>query len=56
MELLLQFYSDSFETLRGCLGHGLKMCILFGHFPQIIFCRLVHKVNFVYFWGKINRY
>ena len=23
--------------LYRCLGHGLKMCILFGHNPQIIF-------------------
>ena len=23
--------------LFGCLGHGLKMCIVFGHNPQIIF-------------------
>ena len=26
------------------LGHGLKMCILFGHNPQIMFC---HKMNLV---------
>ena len=36
MDLLLQFYYDCCETLR-CLGHGLKMCILFGHNPQMIF-------------------
>ena len=25
------------------LGHGLKMCILFGYNPQIILCHFFHK-------------
>ena len=51
MHLLLQFYADLFETL----GHGLKMYILCGHNPQIIFCHFFHKMNLVIFAAKINR-
>ena len=35
-QLLLQFYSDSFETLQ-CLHHALKMCMWFGYNTQINF-------------------
>ena len=52
MDLLLQFSSYSFETL----GHGLKICILFGHNPQIIFCYFFHKKNLVTFDAKVNGY
>ena len=36
MQLLLQFYAESFETYIG-LGHGLTMWVLFGYNTQIIF-------------------
>ena len=38
--LLLQFYSDYFETLQMSLNinHALKICISFGYSPQINFC------------------
>ena len=36
MQLLQQFDSDSFESLQ-VLGHDMKMCIMFGYNPQIIF-------------------
>ena len=49
MQLLLQFYSDSFQTLQVFIGHGLKMCILFSYHPQIIFCHLFHKINLPFF-------
>ena len=42
--------------LYRCLGHGLKMCILFGHNPQFIFCHFFHKMNLVIFVAKVNRY
>ena len=45
MDNFLQFYSDSFETYR-CLGPVLKMCILFGHSPQIIFVTFFTKRTF----------
>ena len=35
--------------LRGCLGHGLKMCILLGYNPQIIYWNFYHKINLVIF-------
>ena len=37
------------------LGHGLKMCILFGYNPQIIFCHFFQKMNIVIFAAKVNR-
>ena len=52
---LLQFNADCFEIDR-CLDHGLKMCILFGHNPQIIFCHFFHKIILVIFAAKMNRY
>ena len=50
MHLLLQFFSDSFELYR-CFGHGLEMCILFGHNPQNIYCYFFYKKNF-HFCGQ----
>ena len=40
-------YSFTLSPLKliRCLGHGLKMCILFGYYPQIIFCHFFHKMN-----------
>ena len=35
-QLLLQFYAASFETLQ-VFSHGLKMCILLGYNPQILY-------------------
>ena len=54
MQLLLQFYSNSFETLP-LFSHGLKMCILFG-LPSDFFCHFFYKMNFVIFPAKVNRY
>ena len=36
-QLLLQFYSNSFETLQMSFYHALKMCMWFGYNPQINF-------------------
>ena len=55
MHLLLQFYSDCFETLQ-VLGHGQKMCKLFGHNPQIIFVTFFNKIDYSHFAVKMNRY
>ena len=33
----LQFYAYCFETLQ-MFWYGLKMCISFGYYAQIIFC------------------
>ena len=32
-----------FLKLYRCLGHGLKMCILLGHIPKIIFVTFSQK-------------
>ena len=53
MHLLLQFYSDCFETLQ-VFSHSLKMCILFVHNPQIIFCHFFYKMNLVIFVTKMS--
>ena len=37
-----------------CLDHGLKMCILFGHTPQIIF--VTFFINRNIFVAKVNIY
>ena len=42
-------------SLYMCLCHGLKMCMLFGYNPQIIFS-VFHKMNLVIFPVKVNRY
>ena len=64
MHSSIQFYADSFETLHSfmliplklyrCLGHGLKMCILFRYNPQI-FYHFFNKMNLVIFVAKVNR-
>ena len=36
-------------------GPGLKMCILFGNNPQIIFCHFFQKMNAI-FPVDVNRY
>ena len=46
-QLLLQFYAD-FLKLHRCFGHGLKMCMWFGHNPQIIFCHFFSNLNFFF--------
>ena len=52
VQLLIQFYTDHFETLP-CFLYGLKMCIYFGYNPCINFCHFFHFVNFVIFWHQI---
>ena len=50
MQLLLQFYADSFETLQVLRSYGLKMCIWFGNYPPIIyFCFFFQKLSLVAF-------
>ena len=39
--------------LYRCLGHGLKMCILFGYHAQIIFVTFFHKINSVIFPAEV---
>ena len=51
----LQFFPIPVK-LYMCLGHGLMMCILFGHNLQIIFCHFDRKKNLVIFAVKVNRY
>ena len=38
------------------LGHGLKMCILFIYYPQIVFCYFFRKMTLVIFPDEVNRY
>ena len=40
------------SKLYKCLGHGLKLCTLFGQYPQIIFASFFHKMNIVIFEPK----
>ena len=47
-QLLLQFYADSFETLQ-MFCHGLKICMWFGYYPEIIFCHFFRSLNSVIF-------
>ena len=49
-QLLLQFYTDSFETSL-VFGHDLKICMWFGYNPQIIFCHFFCKLNLAIFWA-----
>ena len=48
-QLLLQFYTDSFETSL-VFGHGLKICMWFGYMPQIIFAAFL-QVKLGHFAG-----
>ena len=52
MQLLLQFYSIAVR-LYWCLGHGLKMCILFGYHAQIIFVTFFTKRTQSFFRLKL---
>ena len=54
MHLLIQFMSIPLKLYR-CLGHGLKMCILFGYNPQINNFSFFHKMDLVIFAAKVNR-
>ena len=45
---ILQFYSDSFETIR-CLDHAFKICMWFEYNPQINFGHIFHNLNLVVF-------
>ena len=38
------------------LGHGLKMCILFGYNPHIIFCHFFYNMNLAIFSAEVNRF
>ena len=44
--ILLKFYR--------CLDHGLKMCMWFGYYPQIILILLFRILNFIHFWHFNN--
>ena len=55
MHLLLQV-SPILLKLNMCLGHDLKVCILFGHNHQIIACYFIQKKNLVIFAAKVNSY
>ena len=35
--------------LYRCFGHGLKTCMWFGYYPQIIVCHFLHNLNLVFF-------
>ena len=48
MQLLLQFYADSFETSQGS-GHGLKMYICLDIILRLFLSKL-------FFGRKVNRY
>ena len=48
VQLLLQFYGDSFETSQ-VFEHGLKICMWFGYNPQIIFYHFFRKLNLAIF-------
>ena len=39
--------------LYRCCDHALKICILFGYNPQIIFCHFFHNLNLVIFSGTL---
>ena len=39
--------------LSMCYGHDLKICMWFGHNPQIIFCHFFHNLNLVIFSGML---
>ena len=40
--------------LYRCLGHGLKMCILFGYNPQMSFDHFIYKMHQVICPTKVN--
>ena len=47
-QLLLQFYTDCFETLH-VFPYGMRMCMWFGYNCYNIFCHFFHIVNLVIF-------
>ena len=47
-QLLLQFYADPLKLYR-CFSHGLKICMWFGYYPEIIFCHFFRNLNLVIF-------
>ena len=49
------FTSFALKTIS-CLGHGLKICILFGHNTRFIVRHFFDKMSLVIFATKINRY
>ena len=55
MRLLLQFMVIGLK-LYTCLNMRLKLCILFGHNPQIVCFALFYKINLVISAAKMNRY
>ena len=55
MQLLLQFYSDSFETDQ-VFRSWSENVHFFGYNPQIIFCHFSYKMNLVIFSAEVNRY
>ena len=48
-QLLLQFNTDSLETLHRCCNHALKICMWFGYNPQINFCHFIRNLNVAIF-------
>ena len=40
--------------LYRCSDHGLKMYILFGYNPRVIFCQFFHKMKLVILTAKVN--
>ena len=44
-QLLLQFYTDSFETSM------VFLVMSFGYNPQNTFCHVFHKLNLAIFWA-----
>ena len=50
----ISYYSFTLIPLKlyRCLDHGLKMWVLFGYNPQIIFVTFFHIMNVDIFWPK----
>ena len=67
-QLLLQFYTDTFETVRNssysfilillklyrCCDHALKICMWLGYTPQINFCHFFYNLKLVIFWTFLH--
>ena len=52
-QLLIQFYTDLYETLHMLLPCSGGICTWFGYNTWINFCHFFHFVNFVIFWHQI---
>ena len=37
------------SKLYRCFSHGLKICMWFGYYPEIIFCHFFRNLNLVIF-------